>query len=35
MREGRWAQKGRERTDVAGERAVVGTSTARRSWARG
>jgi hypothetical protein len=30
-----WAQKGRGRTDVAGERAVVGASMAGRSWAEG
>jgi hypothetical protein len=34
-RAGRGAQKGRGRTDVAGERAVVGASTAGRSWAGG
>jgi hypothetical protein len=34
-RAGCGAQKGHGREDVAGERAVVGASTARRSWARG
>jgi hypothetical protein len=34
-RAGREAQKGRGGADVAGERAVVGASTAGRSWARG
>jgi hypothetical protein len=35
VRAGRGAQKGRGGTDVAGERAVVGVSTAGRLWARG
>jgi hypothetical protein len=34
-RAGHGAQKGRGGSDVAGERAVVGASTAGRSWARG
>jgi hypothetical protein len=34
-RAGHGAQKGRGGADVAGERAVVGASTARRSWAGG
>jgi hypothetical protein len=34
-RAGHGAQKGREVSDVAGERTVVGASTARRSWAGG
>jgi hypothetical protein len=34
-RAGRRAQKGRGGSDVAGERAVVGVSTAGRSWAGG
>jgi hypothetical protein len=34
-RVGRGAQKGRGGSDVAGERADVGASTAGRSWARG
>jgi hypothetical protein len=40
MREERWASKARgskgaRGADVAGERAVVGTSTTGRSWAGG
>jgi hypothetical protein len=34
-RAGCGAQKGRGRGDMAGEHAVVGASTAGRSWARG
>jgi hypothetical protein len=34
-RAGRGAQKGHGGSDVAGERAVMGASTAGRSWARG
>jgi hypothetical protein len=34
-RAGRGAQKGRGGSDVAGERLVVGASTAGRSWAKG
>jgi hypothetical protein len=35
VKRGAGAQKGRGGSDVAGERAVVGASTAGRSWARG
>jgi hypothetical protein len=34
-RAGCGAQKGRGGSDVAGERAIMGASTAGRSWARG